>query len=157
MVLPQNKTMPHRTKPAVLLALLGSLLLGALPTGAHSHTAIAQTSTAKKKKKPAASSSKPAQSSKSKSGTVKSHTTRSARRKPATPQTIRLTSAFHATEQLRPMAQHLAASRTAAAYAGVESYARAHPGDPAATAWLAVGHAYMLDRRFADAENAFRQ
>jgi soluble lytic murein transglycosylase len=74
-----------------------------------------------------------------------------------TPQTIRLTSAFHATEQLRPMAQQLAATRSAAAYNGVESYARLHPGEPAASAYLALGHAYMLDHRFGEATNAFRQ
>jgi len=74
-----------------------------------------------------------------------------------TAQTIRLTNAFRASEQLRPMAQQLAAARTAAAYNGVESYARQHPGDGAAAAYLALGHAYMLDRRFADAASTFRQ
>jgi soluble lytic murein transglycosylase len=79
-----------------------------------------------------------------------------ASRKP-TPQTIRLTKAFMATEQLRPMAQQLAATRSAAAYNGVEGYARQHPGEGAAAAYLALGHAYMLDRRYADAANTFRQ
>jgi soluble lytic murein transglycosylase len=55
------------------------------------------------------------------------------------------------------MAQQLAASRSAAAYAGVQSYAHSHPGEGAATAWLAIGHAYMLDHRYADAQTAFHQ
>ena len=42
------------------------------------------------------------------------------------------------------MAQQLAATRSAAAYGGVENYARVHPGEGAAAAYLALGHAYML-------------
>jgi soluble lytic murein transglycosylase len=79
-----------------------------------------------------------------------------ASRKP-TAQTIRLTSAFKASEQLRPMAQQLAATRSAAAYSGVENYARVHPGEGAAAAYLALGHAYMLDHRYADAAAIFRR
>jgi len=84
---------------------------------------------------------------------------RGARRpsKKPTAQTIRLTSAFRATERLRPMAQQLATTRSAAAYSGVQSYARQHPGEGAATAYLALGHAYMLDHKYADAANSFRQ
>jgi soluble lytic murein transglycosylase len=74
-----------------------------------------------------------------------------------TARSIKLTSAFRASEQLRPMAQQLAATRSAAAYSGVESYARQHPGEGAATAYLALGHAYMLDRRYSDATNMYRQ
>ncbi len=72
-------------------------------------------------------------------------------------QSVRLTSAFQASAQLRPMAQQLASSRSAAAYAGVMAYAHAHPGDGAATAYLALGHAYMLDRRSPEAVNAYKQ
>jgi soluble lytic murein transglycosylase len=86
----------------------------------------------------------------------KRHTHAAVKRKP-TAQTIRLTSAFHATEQLRPMAQQLAATRSAAAYNGVQNYARLHPGEGAAAAYLALGHAYSLDHRYADAANAFRE
>jgi soluble lytic murein transglycosylase len=81
---------------------------------------------------------------------------RAAANKP-TAQTIRLTNAFRASEQLRPMAQQLAATRSAAAYSGVLSYARQHPGDGAAAAYLALGHAYMLDRRYAEAASTYRQ
>jgi soluble lytic murein transglycosylase len=85
-----------------------------------------------------------------------SHKTHPASRKP-TAQTIRLTSAFKASEQLRPMAQQLALTRSAAAYSGVESYARLHPGEGAAAAYLALGHAYMLDHRYSDAVTSFHQ
>ncbi len=55
------------------------------------------------------------------------------------------------------MAQQLAASRSSAAYSGVQAYAAAHPGEGAAAAYLAIGHAYSLDHRYADAATAFRQ
>ena len=74
-----------------------------------------------------------------------------------TPQSMRLTSAFLASTQLRPMAQQLAATRSSAAYDGVFSYARSHPGDGAATAYLALGHAYMLDKHYAEAATTYRQ
>ncbi|MEI9977806.1 MAG: transglycosylase SLT domain-containing protein [Edaphobacter sp.] len=93
----------------------------------------------------------------------KSKSTATAKTHPAaappkpTAQTIRLTSAFKASEQLRPMAQQLAATRSVAAYSGVESYARAHPGEGAAAAYLALGHAYMLDHRYGEAADTFRR
>ncbi|MEO8735539.1 MAG: outer membrane protein assembly factor BamD, partial [Edaphobacter sp.] len=74
-----------------------------------------------------------------------------------TAQSIKLTSAFRATERLRPMAQQLAVTRSPAAYRGVESYAQSHPGEGAAAAYLALGHAYMLDHRYDDAAGAYRQ
>ena len=55
------------------------------------------------------------------------------------------------------MAQQLASFRTAASYSGVASYALTHPGIPAATAYLALGHAYTLDRRYAEAADAFHR
>jgi soluble lytic murein transglycosylase len=55
------------------------------------------------------------------------------------------------------MAQQLAATRSAAAYAGVLGYATSHPGEPAAAAYLALGHAYALDHRSADAEAMYRR
>jgi soluble lytic murein transglycosylase len=55
------------------------------------------------------------------------------------------------------MAQQLAATRSAAAYAGVQNYAASHPGEGAAAAYLALGHAYSLDRRYADAASMFRR
>jgi soluble lytic murein transglycosylase len=55
------------------------------------------------------------------------------------------------------MAQQLITSRSAAAYNGVLAYAAAHPGEAAAAADLSVGHAYMLDHRYGEAETAFMQ
>ena len=75
----------------------------------------------------------------------------------ATAESRRLSSAFIASAQLRPMAQQLVMERTAVAYSAVAAYAAGHPGDAAGSAELAVGHAYMLDHRYADAEHAFRQ
>ncbi len=69
----------------------------------------------------------------------------------------KIRSAFVASEQLRPMAQQLAATRSPAAYQGVEAYARQHTGEAAAAAYLALGHAAALDRRYGDAMVAFRQ
>jgi soluble lytic murein transglycosylase len=62
-----------------------------------------------------------------------------------------LQKAFVASSQLRPMAQELASMRTPAAYAGVAAYARAHSGEAGSAAYLALGHAYLLDHRYADA------
>lgn len=66
----------------------------------------------------------------------------------------KLQRAFVASSQLRPMAQQLAQNRTPAAYAGVSSYAQSHKGDAAAAAYLSLGHAYLLDRRFPEALSA---
>ena len=46
------------------------------------------------------------------------------------------------------MAQQLATNRTPTAYAGVLGFAHGHPGDAAAAAYLALGHAYLLDRNY---------
>jgi soluble lytic murein transglycosylase len=77
--------------------------------------------------------------------------------KPPTAQSIKLTSAFHASEELRPMAQQLASTRSVAAYAGVLGYAHGHSGEGAAAAYLALGHAYALDHRYTDAVAGFVQ
>ena len=55
------------------------------------------------------------------------------------------------------MAQQLATMRTPAAYAGVTKYAHQHTGEAAAAAYLALGHAYLVDKRYADAETNLRQ
>jgi len=55
------------------------------------------------------------------------------------------------------MAQQLANLRTPEAYAGVTAYARRHSGEAAAAAYLALGHAYLQDRRFAEAEASLQQ
>lgn len=53
------------------------------------------------------------------------------------------------------MAQQLNQFRSAAAYQAVTSYAHSHTGDASATAYLALGHAYLLDRRFGEATESF--
>jgi soluble lytic murein transglycosylase len=70
---------------------------------------------------------------------------------------IRIKRAFVASSELRPMAQQLATLRTPAAYAGVGNYAQRHTGDAAAAAYLALGHAYLTDRRFAEASTNLHQ
>ena len=74
-----------------------------------------------------------------------------------TPQSRRLHRAFLASTDLRPMAQQLMADPTPAAIAGVQSYAASHHGEAAASADLAVGHALMVNHRYPQAEDAFRQ
>jgi soluble lytic murein transglycosylase len=68
--------------------------------------------------------------------------------------TAQLQHAFIESAQLRPMAQQLGNYRSPAAYAGVEAYAHAHTGAAAAAAYLALGHAFLLDHRYPDALTA---
>ncbi len=69
----------------------------------------------------------------------------------------RIKQAFVVSTELRPMAQQLATMRTPAAYAGVTKYAHQHDGEAAAAAYLALGHAYLLDKRYEEAVADFRQ
>ncbi|MGC9157352.1 MAG: transglycosylase SLT domain-containing protein [Terracidiphilus sp.] len=62
-----------------------------------------------------------------------------------------------ASAELRPMAQQLALLRTPAAYAGVTAYAQRHRGEAAAAAYLALGHACLLDKRYTEAAADFRR
>jgi soluble lytic murein transglycosylase len=60
--------------------------------------------------------------------------------------------AFVASASLRPMAQQLLQDRSLPAYAGVETFARAHAKEDAgALAWLVLGYAHVLDRDYAKA------
>ena len=79
-----------------------------------------------------------------------------ARRRIPSARVVHLTQAFVASEQLRPMAQQLAATRSPQAYVGVRAYAAGHPGEAAGAAYLSMGHAYALDHRFPEAIDAFR-
>jgi soluble lytic murein transglycosylase len=54
------------------------------------------------------------------------------------------------------MAQQLTLLRTPAAYAGVTKYAHEHTGEAAAAAYLSLGHAYLMDKRYAEAEANLR-
>ena len=68
------------------------------------------------------------------------------------PRVRRIRQAFVASTTLRPMAQQLIQDRSAAGYAGVEAYARAHAKEDAgALAWLVVGYAHVLDHDYAKA------
>jgi soluble lytic murein transglycosylase len=85
------------------------------------------------------------------------------RRRPRRPLTAKqvarsrkLQQAFVASSELRPMAQQLSALRTPAAYSGVAAYAHAHSGEASAAAYLALGHAYLLDHKYPDAVGALR-
>ena len=78
-------------------------------------------------------------------------------RKARSARTARIKQAFVASAELRPMAQQLATMRTPAAYAGVTKYAHKHSGEAAAAAYLALGHAYLVDKRYAEAEANLRQ
>jgi len=153
---------------AVLASLFwaGDRLVAQASTGTPS-TATAHASSTAKKKPVAKTPTKPAASRTTTAGAKKkatvatqgtshaiartSATGKHTAYKPPTASSIKLTSAFHASEELRPMAQQLASTRSAAAYAGVLSYAHGHPGEGAAAAYLALGHAYALDHRYADA------
>jgi soluble lytic murein transglycosylase len=71
--------------------------------------------------------------------------------------TAQIKKAFVASSELRPMAQQLATMRTPAAYAGVSNYAHKHTGEAAAAAYLALGHAYLLDKRYTEAAASLRE
>ena len=71
-------------------------------------------------------------------------------------QTARIRLAFQASAELRPMAQQLATLRTPSAYEGVTQYAHQHSGEAAAAAYLALGHASLLDQHYAEAVADFR-
>ena len=114
------------------------------------------------KKKPVQDTKKPAQTSKK--TTKPAGRTGKAAKKPVSPavraarraRTARIKLAFVASTELRPMAQQLATMRTPAAYAGVTKYAHQHSGEAAAAAYLALGHAYLLDKRYEEAAADFR-
>src|SRR5206468_4007382 len=83
---------------------------------------------------------------------VRKKTTRSAKSRRSSPRFHRMHQAFVASTTLKPMAQQLLQSRTPAAYAGVEAFARKHTAEDAgALAWLAVGYAHFLDHDCAKA------
>src|SRR4029077_9107596 len=78
--------------------------------------------------------------------------TASQRRKRTSPRLRRMHQAFVASATLKPMARQLLQDRTAAAYAGVEIFARRHSKEDAgALAWLVVGYAHFLDHDYAKA------
>ena len=74
------------------------------------------------------------------------------KRKKSSPRLKRMHQAFVASSTLKPMARELLQERTAAGYAGVESYARHHANEDAgALACLVLGYAHVLDHDYAKA------
>ena len=71
--------------------------------------------------------------------------------------TARLRRAFVSSTELRPMAEQLMTMRTPAAYAGVTAYARRHTGDAAGAAYLALGRAYQMDKRYGEAVGEYEE
>src|SRR6185437_1908232 len=70
----------------------------------------------------------------------------------------RITRAFVASSDMKPMARQLLQDRSRAAYNGVEAYARRHAGtDEAALAWLALGYARLLDHDYPKAVQALKR
>ena len=151
-----------------------AFLMVALPITAQSSDDPAAGHTSKKTPRSSGTktaSSKTGQSSstKAKTGSTKaSASSKSRRHKPASrgrratkaermARTAHMRKTFVASTELRPMAQQLSMMRTPEAYAGVTAYARKHTGEAAAAAYLALGHAYLLDKRYSDAEAALRQ
>ncbi|WP_162601214.1 transglycosylase SLT domain-containing protein [Occallatibacter savannae] len=131
---------------------------------AKSTNATASTTSQKKKVSGTAAAKKTSTSSKSASarrsatrarGKKKVVSPAERRRRAARAHKIKL--AFVASSELRPMAQQLATLRTPAAYSGVTAYARSHSGEASAAAYLALGHAYILDKRYADAVSSLQQ
>ncbi|MBI2677509.1 MAG: transglycosylase SLT domain-containing protein [Candidatus Koribacter versatilis] len=100
----------------LLLSLPGSFLI------AQSSSAKKSSRTTKKKKQPASTKATKAE------------------------RATRLQQAFIASADLKSMASQLFDTHSAAAYKGVEGYARKHDGDDAgALAWLVLGYAYITD------------
>ena len=125
------------------MARLGGSQATATPAANTSSSGVAQSNSAK----PSATKKRAA----------KPRPTHRASRAARVARTHRIRLAFVASKELEPMAQQLATLRTPEAYAAVAAYAHSHTGDAAAAAYLALGHAYLLDKRFADAETALAQ
>ena len=163
------------------LVVLLSTLLMVLPFAGQSSGSSATApagSASTPAKKPAPTTKKPAQAAKKPVGNTPAKPARATAKKSAKPvsktgkaakksvspkvkaarraHTARIKLAFVASTELRPMAQQLATLRTPAAYAGVTKYAQHHTGEAAAAAYLALGHAYLLDKRYGEAIEDFR-
>jgi soluble lytic murein transglycosylase len=76
---------------------------------------------------------------------------------PPTIQSRKLTNAFMASSQLRPMAQQLYTQRSSTSYAAVKAYAEAHSGEAAGAAYLALGHVLQAEHKYLDAVAAYKK
>ena len=138
--------------PARGLALLVALLIAISPTGAWASAGARQPNETHSTSKSHNSTKRPAKKAKKR----KKPSGRAARAARAARLAL-LRRAFVASSDLRPMAQQLAVMRTPAAYSGVLAYARRNTGEAAAAAYLALGHAYLADRRYEEAEANLRR
>jgi soluble lytic murein transglycosylase len=147
-ILPIPRIMPSRLLAGLLAALITATPVAGYafeePTTGSASTSPSTTHKTSKKATPV------------KKSTKKKKVTRRRRRHPSV-QGRQIRKAFVASAQLRPMAQQLATMRTPAAFAGVTAYAQKHTGEAAATAYLALGHAYLLDKRYAEAADSLAQ
>jgi soluble lytic murein transglycosylase len=120
----------------------GSSIFAAAPAPPQAQHPVAGTSQHKTGKKKTPAKRKPVKKKKKK-------TSRRVRR---------VTRAFVASADLKPMARQLLQGRSRAAYAGVQAYAHRHAGtDEAALAWLAIGYAHILDHDYAKAVPALKR
>ena len=150
---------PSPSAPSRFATLALALLLAALPLAAQSTSAAdgaTSTTSAKTRKTTHKTSGKTGSKASNKTTAARhpgapSRATHTARTAQTTRTATRIHEAFTASTELRPMAQQLANTRTPEAYAGVVNYAQSHSGDAAAAAYLALGHAYLLDKRYAEA------
>jgi len=140
---------PARGLATVLATLLAVTPLAAETTGDVPAKPAASASSSQHSRK-IVKGSKGAKASPKSRKTRAGHAARAAR-------TARIRQAFVASSELRPMAQQLATMRTPAAYAGVTRYAHAHTGEAGAAAYLALGHAYLVDHRFSEASENLKQ
>ncbi len=142
-----------RSPLALLLACVFAfpLVVPTVKAQSSSDSPSSQSSDAKKTRK----GSKPPKAAKNKKKSKKPSSR--AARAAAAARTALLKRAFVASADLRPMAQQLARLRTPAAYAGVTAYAHRQTGEAASAAYLALGHAYLLDKRYAEAIASLRQ
>jgi soluble lytic murein transglycosylase len=147
---------------AALLSLLMAFPATAIPAyGQNSDESVSKSPASSKAKSDApasddASSSK-SKTKKNKKSAKKTKSAAKGKKSARRARAAKIKLAFVASTELRPMAQQLATMRTPAAYAGVTSYAKKHSGEAAAAAYLALGHAYFLDERYAEAAASFRQ
>ena len=140
-----------RRAPVCLAVLAGLLIVGRCGEAQSTTPPDANTS----ESSPAQpDSAQPAPTRKPAAKSKPTHTTSRASR---VAHTTRIKQAFVASKELEPMAQQLANLRTPEAYAAVSAYAHSHTGEAATAAYLALGHAYLLDKRYADAETALAQ
>jgi soluble lytic murein transglycosylase len=121
------------------------------------HTASSSSAAAKRSPHKHATAGHSAQKAGTHAGTHSKHRARRPLSAKALARSHSLQRAFVASSQLRPMAQQLTAMRTPAAYAGVTAYAQSHTGEAASAAYLALGHAYLLDRKFSEATASLRK